>query len=69
MHSFLCRFILCDRHDVYEESIDSFDEEALEEAKERERERKKQLSKQVDFQKWVHKFCVQNRANQGTISQ
>ncbi len=46
-----CRFILCDRQDVYEDSIDMFDEEAMEEAKDRERERRNKLMEQVDFHK------------------
>ncbi len=46
------RFILCDSHDVYEESIDSFDEEALERAKQREQERRAKLAQEIDFERY-----------------
>ena len=46
------RFILCDHHEAYEESLDTFgDEEEIDEAREAARIKRADLFKQVDFKR------------------
>ena len=50
----LTRFILCDRHDLYDESIDPFDPVAQNEAKQKESEYIQGLLEQVNFERYMH---------------
>lgn len=43
------RFILCDRHAVYEDSLDEYDEQAVMEAKDHETQHRQALLQQVHF--------------------